>query len=56
MAMQKEPCLQAHQKWRLAMSTNLLQNKEYKTWLKDLKQTILHTQIKAAVKVNTTLL
>ncbi|MEO8324602.1 MAG: PDDEXK nuclease domain-containing protein [Nitrospirota bacterium] len=38
------------------MSTNLIQNKEYKTWLKDLKQTILHTQIKAAVKVNTTLL
>ena len=38
------------------MSMNLLQNKEYKTWLKDLKQTIVHTQIKAAVKVNATLL
>ncbi len=38
------------------MSSNLLQNSEYKSWLKNLKQTILQTQIKAAVRVNTTLL
>jgi len=37
-------------------NANLLQNIEYKSWLKDLKQKVLHTQIKAAIKVNATLL
>lgn len=35
---------------------SLLQNSEYKSWLKNLKEKVLQTQIKAAVKVNTTLL
>ncbi len=35
---------------------SLLQNSEYKIWLKDLKKKVLHTQIKAAVTVNATLL
>ncbi|PPD35828.1 MAG: hypothetical protein CTY19_01930 [Methylomonas sp.] len=34
---------------------NFIQNSEYKKWLKDLKQKVLHTQLKAAVAVNTTL-
>ena len=38
------------------MNSNLLQNAEYKSWLKDLKQKVLHTQLKAAIKVNSTLL
>lgn len=37
-------------------NAKLLQNIEYKNWLKDLKQKVLHTQIKAAIKVNATLL
>jgi predicted nuclease of restriction endonuclease-like (RecB) superfamily len=37
-------------------SANFLQNSDYKSWLKDLKQKVLHTQIKAAIKVNSTLL
>jgi predicted nuclease of restriction endonuclease-like (RecB) superfamily len=36
--------------------TGLLQNADYKNWLTDLKQKVLHTQLKAAVKVNATLL
>lgn len=36
--------------------TGLLQNAGYKNWLTDLKQKVLHTQLKAAVKVNATLL
>jgi len=35
---------------------NLLQNTEYKHWLKDLKQKVLQSQLKAVVKVNSTLL
>ncbi|GAW87527.1 hypothetical protein bplSymb_SCF09803P001 [Bathymodiolus platifrons methanotrophic gill symbiont] len=35
---------------------NLLQNNEYKHWLKDLKQKVLQSQLKAVVKVNSTLL
>ncbi|NOR71723.1 MAG: DUF1016 family protein [Methylomarinum sp.] len=35
---------------------NLLQNKEYKHWLKDLKQKVLQSQLKAVVKVNSALL
>ena len=35
---------------------NLSLNSEYKSWLKDLKQKVLSTQLKAAVQVNTTLL
>jgi DUF1016 N-terminal domain len=37
-------------------NATLLQNSEYKSWLKDLKKKVLHAQLKAAVKVNTTLL
>ena len=37
-------------------NVSLVQNREYKNWLKDLKQKVLQTQLKAAVKVNTTLL
>ncbi|WP_422139938.1 DUF1016 N-terminal domain-containing protein [Endozoicomonas sp. ALC020] len=35
---------------------NLSLNKEYKSWLKNLKQKVLATQLKAAVQVNSTLL
>jgi len=35
---------------------NLLQNNDYKHWLKDLKQKVLQSQLKAVVKVNSTLL
>jgi predicted nuclease of restriction endonuclease-like (RecB) superfamily len=38
------------------MNFNLLQNSEYKHWLKDLKQKVLQSQLKAVVKVNSTLL
>jgi len=38
------------------MNSNLLQNAEYKNWLKDLKQKVLQTQLKAAIQVNSTLL
>jgi predicted nuclease of restriction endonuclease-like (RecB) superfamily len=38
------------------MNSNLLQNTEYKHWLKDLKQKVLQSQLKAVVKVNSTLL
>lgn len=38
------------------MKTALLKNPEYKIWLQDLKQKVLKTQIKAAVKVNILLL
>jgi len=34
----------------------ILSTKEYKDWLKELKQKVRQTQIKAAVKVNSTLL
>ncbi len=37
-------------------NASLLQNAEYKNWLKDLKQKVLQTQIKAAIQVNSTLL
>ena len=37
-------------------NTNLSLNSEYKSWLKDLKQKVLSTQLKAAVQVNSTLL
>ncbi|WP_432744934.1 DUF1016 N-terminal domain-containing protein [Methylobacter sp. G7] len=37
-------------------NVSLVQNREYKNWLKDLKQKVLQTQLKAVVKVNTTLL
>jgi predicted nuclease of restriction endonuclease-like (RecB) superfamily len=37
-------------------STNLSQNSESISWLKDLKQKVLQTQLKAALKVNSTLL
>ena len=35
---------------------NLLQDNEYKRWLKDLKQKVLQSQLKAVVQVNSTLL
>ncbi len=35
---------------------NSLQNNEYKHWLKDLKQKVLQSQLKAVVKVNSALL
>ena len=35
---------------------NLLQNTEYTHWLKDLKQKVLQSQLKAVVKVNSALL
>ncbi|MCF7970483.1 MAG: PDDEXK nuclease domain-containing protein [Methylococcaceae bacterium] len=38
------------------MNTSLLNNQEYKHWLKDLKQKLLQAQLKAVVKVNSTLL
>ena len=38
------------------MISDLLENSEYKNWLKELKQKVLQTQLKAAVKVNATLL
>jgi len=38
------------------MNSNLLQNSEYKHWLKDLKQKVLQSQLKAVVKVNSALL
>jgi len=38
------------------MNTNLQQNSEYKHWLKSLKQKLLQSQLKAVVKVNSTLL
>ncbi len=38
------------------MSNLLAQNQEYKNWLKDLKQKVLRTQLKAATQVNSTLL
>lgn len=34
----------------------LLQNNEYQHWLKDLKQKVLQSQLKAVVKVNSALL
>ena len=37
-------------------NTSLLHNNEYKHWLKDLKQKVLQSQLKAVVKVNSTLL
>ena len=37
-------------------TTQLSLNSEYKVWLKDLKQKVLTTQLKAAVQVNSTLL
>ncbi|WP_257255090.1 MULTISPECIES: DUF1016 N-terminal domain-containing protein [unclassified Endozoicomonas] len=37
-------------------TVNLSLNKEYKDWLKALKQKVLSTQLKAAVQVNSTLL
>jgi len=40
----------------MAMSSDLLQNIEYKSWLAELKQKFLQTQLKAAVKVNVALL
>lgn len=41
---------------KIAETTNLNQNNEYKTWLKDLKHKVLQAQIKAVVQVNTALL
>jgi len=38
------------------MNTSLLNNQEYKHWLKDLKQKLLQSQLKAVVKVNRALL
>ncbi|MCF6204309.1 MAG: DUF1016 N-terminal domain-containing protein [Methylococcaceae bacterium] len=38
------------------MSNELFFNNEYKHWLKDLKQKVLQSQLKAVVKVNSTLL
>ena len=38
------------------MSNELSFNNEYKHWLKGLKQKVLHSQLKAVVKVNSTLL
>ena len=35
---------------------NVLQNSEYKSWLKNLKQKVMQVQLKAAVQVNATLL
>ena len=40
----------------MLLKKSLKQNSEYKNWLKDLKKKVLHTQIKAAVTVNATLL
>ncbi|MCK5663522.1 MAG: DUF1016 family protein, partial [Thiotrichaceae bacterium] len=37
-------------------NTSLLHNNEYKHWLKDLKQKVLQSQLKAVVQVNSTLL
>ena len=37
-------------------SINLNLNNEYKSWLKDIKQKVLQTQLKAAIQVNSTLL
>ena len=39
-----------------SVSLNLLQDNEYKHWLKDLKQKVLQSQLKAVVQVNSTLL
>jgi len=38
------------------MSIPLQNNNEYKHWLKDLKQKVLQSQLKAVVKVNSTML
>ena len=38
------------------MSDQLSVNKEYKHWLKELKQKVLQSQFRAAVQVNTALL
>lgn len=38
------------------MDNLLLQNNEYKYWLKDLKKNVLQSQLKAVVKVNSALL
>ncbi len=38
------------------MKTELIQNEQYRTWLKDVKQKVRHAQLKAAVSVNTVLL
>lgn len=38
------------------MNTSLPQNADYKRWLKGLKQKVVHTQIKAAITVNSSLL
>lgn len=38
------------------MNTQLPQNADYKRWLKDLKQKVVQTQIKAAITVNSSLL
>jgi hypothetical protein len=38
------------------MKSNLLNNKEYTDWLKDIKSRIYNAQLKAAVKVNTEML
>lgn len=38
------------------MTSNLLQNSEYKHWLKDLKQKLLQSQLKAVEQVNSALL
>lgn len=38
------------------MKPNLLDNSEYKNWLKNLKKKVLQAQIKAAIKVNSILL
>jgi hypothetical protein len=37
-------------------STTIKTNAEYKYWLKDIKQSFLQTQLKAAISVNTALL
>ncbi|MBM4056491.1 MAG: DUF1016 domain-containing protein [Planctomycetes bacterium] len=38
------------------MKSNLIMDKEYKDWLSEIKLKVRHTQLKAAVKVNTELL
>ena len=38
------------------MNSELIQNSDYKRWLTEIKKTFLQTQLKAAVKVNSTLL
>ena len=38
------------------MKSNLILNKEYKTWLAELKLKVRKAQLKAAVKVNTEML